>query len=83
MLPQGHFHHLVQSLHHLQVVVPHLSKLGGQNDTLADVLEKAFDTMLPLDKITVDIMAKKTNECLFIGIKLPWKIYTLILIQQL
>jgi hypothetical protein len=58
-------------------------QIGGQYDTLADALEKAFDTMLPLDKMTVDIIAKQTNECLFIEIKLLWQIYTLIMIQQL
>jgi hypothetical protein len=42
--------------------------IGGQYDTLADVLEKAFVTMLPLVKMTVDIRAKKTNEFLFIEI---------------
>jgi hypothetical protein len=43
-------------------------QIGGQYDTLADALEKAFVTMLPLDKMTVDIIAIKTNECLFIEI---------------
>ena len=39
--------------------------IGGQYDTLSDVLEKAFVTTLPLDNKAVVITAKKTNEYLF------------------